>query len=34
MNVVVESEPKENDETDNRGHAKVEVASDQQSLAI
>jgi len=34
LNVTIESEPKEGDAQDSRGHAKVEVASDQQSLAI
>jgi transcription termination/antitermination protein NusA len=35
LNVVIESEPKEDGEgEDTRGHARVEVAPDQQSLAI
>jgi transcription termination/antitermination protein NusA len=36
LNVVIESEPSEGkgDNADTRGHAKVEVAPDQQSLAI
>lgn len=34
LSVVIESEPKEGDDTDSRGYAKVEVAPDQQSLAI
>lgn len=35
LNVVIESEPSENaDGEDTRGHARVEVAADQQSLAI
>lgn len=34
LNVKIESEPSEDDEEDARGHAIVEVAPDQQSLAI
>lgn len=34
LSVTIESEPKEGGESDSRGHAKVEVAPDQQSLAI
>jgi len=34
LKVTIEAEPKEGDSNDSRGHAKVEVASDQQSLAI
>jgi len=34
LRVVIETEPNEANENDSRGHATVEVASDQQSLAI
>jgi N utilization substance protein A len=34
LKVTIEAEPKEGDSNDSRGHAKVEVAADQQSLAI
>ena len=34
LKVTIESEPNPEDANDTRGHAKVEVASDQQSLAI
>lgn len=34
LSVTIESQPKEGDALDSRGHAKVEVAPDQQSLAI
>jgi N utilization substance protein A len=34
INVVIEAEPGEGEEGDSRGHVRVEVAPDQQSLAI
>lgn len=34
LNVTIESEPNPDSDTDQRGHAMVEVAPDQQSLAI
>ncbi len=34
LKVTIESEPNREDPSDTRGHAKVEVANDQQSLAI
>jgi N utilization substance protein A len=34
LKVTIEAQPQEGDSNDSRGHAKVEVAADQQSLAI